>query len=454
MQQDETKRNMEPAARLQQILQTLARCHQSLELDEKVSLSTEAISLLRQPDANLGLDHAQVLATIAKLEEIAKVPAGACRQDQPACQSNQVHRHSWPTADEEHQVEIHAAILADLAATDFDADTALQDLLESASAPDNLSDAQSSNRQTLSLPGSFEKCRSADQVTNSRLPEPLRHPPLHLEETPANAKSFRQNLRQQLVSLDRESQQYPKPLVFEAAKLSGVTTTTSTSSPSIHRPLAPPPPLFNPAIQSLSTTLQASTIWSSESEPEKGAGLEDFDSTPVTKPSITLDDLEAQPNTSGSEGLKISLESGQSQAAEHAEVEKLDESETSKSLSSDKKKELTFPGKVYGMLMDAEKEGMTHIVSFTPSGRALIIHKPDQFVKEIVPRYFEQTKLTSFQRTLRAYGFERIPRGPEEGAYAHADFQRGQPDLAQNMKRIKRGASSARSGALDFDSFY
>ena len=45
------------------------------------------------------------------------------------------------------------------------------------------------------------------------------------------------------------------------------------------------------------------------------------------------------------------------------------------------------------------------------------------------------------------YGFDRIPRGPEEGAYAHSSFQRGRPDLAQKIKRVSELEVSTRRRA-------
>lgn len=61
-------------------------------------------------------------------------------------------------------------------------------------------------------------------------------------------------------------------------------------------------------------------------------------------------------------------------------------------------KHQSFPEKLYQLIEDAEKEGKDHIVSFIPAGTAILIHKPDLFEKEIIPKYFRHKKLESFRR--------------------------------------------------------
>lgn len=98
-----------------------------------------------------------------------------------------------------------------------------------------------------------------------------------------------------------------------------------------------------------------------------------------------------------------------------------------------------FPEKLHQMLTD---ESMPHtdssvIVSWLPHGRAFIVRKPKQFTTQIMPKYFRQTKLTSFQRQLNLYGFRRITQGPDAGAYYHELFLKGRPQLCMRMVRQK-----------------
>lgn len=96
-----------------------------------------------------------------------------------------------------------------------------------------------------------------------------------------------------------------------------------------------------------------------------------------------------------------------------------------------------FPVKLHLMLSRVEEEGFGHIVSWQPHGRCFLVHKPKEFVDEIMPTFFRQSKLTSFQRQLNLYGFSRITAGRDRGGYYHELFLRNKLFLCQNMTRIR-----------------
>jgi len=54
-----------------------------------------------------------------------------------------------------------------------------------------------------------------------------------------------------------------------------------------------------------------------------------------------------------------------------------------------------------------------------------------------MPKYFRQTKLTSFQRQLNLYGFCRLTSGRDRGGYYHELFLRGRPFLCKRMMRTR-----------------
>jgi len=111
-----------------------------------------------------------------------------------------------------------------------------------------------------------------------------------------------------------------------------------------------------------------------------------------------------------------------------------------------------FPERLYTMLSQVEDEGYESIVSWQPHGRCFIVHQPKRFVEEVMPKYFRQSKLTSFQRQVNLYGFRRLTAGQDRGAYYHELFLRGRPDLHKRLVRIRvkgTGFKSASSPATE-----
>uniref|UniRef100_A0A7R9WKV0 HSF-type DNA-binding domain-containing protein n=1 Tax=Pseudictyota dubia TaxID=2749911 RepID=A0A7R9WKV0_9STRA len=99
--------------------------------------------------------------------------------------------------------------------------------------------------------------------------------------------------------------------------------------------------------------------------------------------------------------------------------------------------DISFPLKLHHLLDRSEEDGLGHVASWAPHGRAFLIHQPKEFVDKILPNYFRQSKLTSFQRQLNLYGFQRVTRGPDSKAYYHELFLRGKPLLTKKMVRVR-----------------
>ena len=116
-----------------------------------------------------------------------------------------------------------------------------------------------------------------------------------------------------------------------------------------------------------------------------------------------------------------------------------------KPLSGKVKRSDQFPMKLHVMLTVVEDLGLAHIVSWKVHGRAFQVHNVELFVSKILPRFFRQSKITSFQRQLNLYGFQRFMHGKDTGASYHQFFLRGKPFLCRAMCRMKVKGVSKRS---------
>ncbi len=57
-----------------------------------------------------------------------------------------------------------------------------------------------------------------------------------------------------------------------------------------------------------------------------------------------------------------------------------------------------FPIKLHNMLDNIEADGLASVVSWQIHGQGFILNRPKEFVDQVMPYYFKQTKMTSFQR--------------------------------------------------------
>lgn len=91
---------------------------------------------------------------------------------------------------------------------------------------------------------------------------------------------------------------------------------------------------------------------------------------------------------------------------------------------------VTFPQKLMAVL---ETDQLSDVITWLPHGKGFIILQKKKFASDIMPLYFKHSKFTSFTRKLNRWGFTRVPRGPETGAYYHKYFQKGNHDLCMQM---------------------
>jgi hypothetical protein len=83
-----------------------------------------------------------------------------------------------------------------------------------------------------------------------------------------------------------------------------------------------------------------------------------------------------------------------------------------------------------------------------PHGKAFIIYQKKKFANEILTKYFKESKYTSFTRKLNRWGFVRVTKGPEIGAYYHKCFQRGNYLLCMQMSCQSSNKTTPRPGGM------
>jgi len=93
-----------------------------------------------------------------------------------------------------------------------------------------------------------------------------------------------------------------------------------------------------------------------------------------------------------------------------------------------------FPEKLMEVL---DRGDMDNIITWLPHGRAFIVRHTQQLKEVVLPRFFKQSKFMSFTRQLNLWGFKRITKGRDSGAYYHELFLRSRPRLSMLMRRQK-----------------
>lgn len=181
--------------------------------------------------------------------------------------------------------------------------------------------------------------------------------------------------------------------------------------------------------------MEESLAPSETNQPSTAAG--DRMDTPPSKPYSRI------VNKSGSKDSDDGEDDGSFESPEKATKTTGRKSSSSTGMNS-------FPLKFQRLLDKFDAEGDTDVISWLSHGRAFLVRDPDRFTKEIMPKYFNQTKYSSFQRQLHMYDFLRITAGPDKGAYHHPSFQRGKPHLCYQMTRTRvKGHGCRRPGNPD-----
>jgi len=101
---------------------------------------------------------------------------------------------------------------------------------------------------------------------------------------------------------------------------------------------------------------------------------------------------------------------------------------------------LTFPEKLMNLMKLAQKEDTeTFCVAWLPDGKSFVIRKPDEFTRQLLPKFFKATKFSSFTRKLYRWGFRQVNRGigPDDPIiFGNEYFQRDNLELMAKMRSV------------------
>lgn len=98
-----------------------------------------------------------------------------------------------------------------------------------------------------------------------------------------------------------------------------------------------------------------------------------------------------------------------------------------------------FVSKLYRMVNDPTLESL---ICWNAQGDAFHILNPEQFSREVLPRYCKHNNFSSFVRQLNMYGFHKVPHLQEDSVweFKHLHFLKDHPDLLPQIRR-KTGRS-------------
>lgn len=111
-----------------------------------------------------------------------------------------------------------------------------------------------------------------------------------------------------------------------------------------------------------------------------------------------------------------------------------------------------FVNKLWSMVNDPVNQSLIH---WSHDGKSFIVTQREQFVHEILPKYFKHSNFASFVRQLNMYGWHKVQdvksgsiqsNSDDRWEFANENFLRGREDLLANIIRQKSSAGS-RDGA-------
>jgi Heat shock transcription factor len=84
------------------------------------------------------------------------------------------------------------------------------------------------------------------------------------------------------------------------------------------------------------------------------------------------------------------------------------------------------------------------IISWLPHGRGFIIRDKKRLADLVLPKYFKESKYTSFTRRLNRWNFTIQTHGHKEASYFHPMFIQGDPQRVLEMHPVPQSAKAKR----------
>lgn len=113
-----------------------------------------------------------------------------------------------------------------------------------------------------------------------------------------------------------------------------------------------------------------------------------------------------------------------------------------------------FVNKVWSMLNDQSNVNLIH---WSADGKSFIVENREEFVHEILPKYFKHSNFASFVRQLNMYGWHKVQdvksgsiqnSSDDKGQFENEFFIRGREDLLEKIVRQKSsGAANSKMNA-------
>ncbi|KAL3922218.1 MAG: hypothetical protein SGILL_002324, partial [Bacillariaceae sp.] len=103
-----------------------------------------------------------------------------------------------------------------------------------------------------------------------------------------------------------------------------------------------------------------------------------------------------------------------------------------------------FLKELHGLLEEAEENGIDDFFSWLPGGKAFRVSDDDMFVKKVLKRYSQASKIASFEASLFSLGFKKSRKSGSYRRYEHPHFVKGHPERLGDIKPRSRQKLSAK----------